>query len=69
MKDVEFSRGHLTVRDPKQKHDRMAMLPSAVTAEPREQIVQRGPDLQQLLWQPWRLRTMISPTSLRHGVP
>lgn len=42
MKDVEFSRGHLTVRDPKQKRDRMATLPSAV--KPREQVVQRGPD-------------------------
>jgi len=40
VKDVDFARGQLTVRDPKWKHDRTTMLPSAVTAELHEQIVQ-----------------------------
>ncbi len=39
VKDADFSRGQLTVRDPKWKRDRMTMLPSAVTAELHEQIV------------------------------
>lgn len=54
-------RGHLTLRDPKQKHDRMATLPSAVTAESREKVVQLGRSVQQLLRQPWRLRTTYVP--------
>lgn len=39
IKDVDFARGQLTVRDPKWKHDRATMLPAAVTAELHEQIV------------------------------
>ncbi len=39
IKDVDFARGQLTVRDPKWKHDRTAMLPAAVTAGLHEQIV------------------------------
>ena len=39
IKDVDFARGQLTVRDPKWKHDRTTMLPAAVTADLHEQIV------------------------------
>ncbi len=39
VKDVDFSRGQLTVRDPKWKRDRTTMLPSVVTADLHEQIV------------------------------
>lgn len=39
VKDVDFTRGQLTVRDPKWKHDRATMLPGAVTAELHEQLV------------------------------
>ena len=39
IKDVDFERGQLTVRDPKWKHDRMTMLPSVMTAAMHEQIV------------------------------
>ncbi len=39
VKDVDFARGQLAVRDPKWKHDRTTMLPNAVTAELHEQIV------------------------------
>jgi integrase len=40
VKDVDFERGQLTASDPKWKHDRATVLPSAVTAQLREQIVQ-----------------------------
>lgn len=40
VKDVDFERGQLIVRDPKWKHDRTTMLPRAVTAELHEQLVQ-----------------------------
>jgi len=40
IKDVDFERGQLTVRDPKWKHDRTTMLPAAVVGELHEQIVQ-----------------------------
>lgn len=39
VKDVDFARGQLTVRDPKWKHDRTTMLPGTVTAELHEQLV------------------------------
>ena len=39
IKDVDFARGQLTVRDPKWKHDRTTMLPAALTADMHEQIV------------------------------
>ncbi len=39
IKDVDFARGQLTIRDPKWKHDRTTMLPTSVTAELHEQIV------------------------------
>ena len=40
VKDVDFERGQLTVRDPKWKHDRTTMLPRAVTADLHEQLVE-----------------------------
>jgi integrase len=39
VKDVDFARGQVTVRDPKWKHDRTTMLPSSVTADLQEQLV------------------------------
>jgi len=39
IKDLDFERGQITVRDPKWKHDRMTMLPRAVEAELREQVL------------------------------
>ena len=39
VKDVDFERGQLTVRDPKWKHDRVTMLPAAVTPALNEQLV------------------------------
>jgi integron integrase len=39
VKDVDFARGQVTVRDPKWKHDRTTMLPSSVTADLHEQLV------------------------------
>lgn len=39
IKDVDFVRGQITVRDPKWKHDRMTMLPRAVEGELREQVL------------------------------
>ena len=39
VKDVDFGRGQLTIRDPKWKHDRTTMLPSSVTADLHEQLV------------------------------
>jgi hypothetical protein len=39
VKDVDFGRGQLTVRDPKWKHDRTTMLPASLTADMHEQIV------------------------------
>jgi len=39
IKDVDFARGQLTIRDPKWKHDRTTMLPATVTADLHEQIV------------------------------
>jgi integron integrase len=38
VKDVDFERGQLTVRDPKWKHDRVTMLPAATAAEVHEQL-------------------------------
>ena len=38
IKDVDFARGQLTIRDPKWKHDRTTMLPASVTAELHEQV-------------------------------
>jgi len=35
VKDVDFARGQLTVRDPKWKHDRTTMLPSGLTGDAR----------------------------------
>ena len=40
IKDLDFMRGQITVRDPKWKHDRTTMLPRAAEAELREQVVQ-----------------------------
>jgi integron integrase len=40
VKDIDFARGQLTVRDPKWKHDRTTMLPAAVTGALHEQLVQ-----------------------------
>ena len=40
IKDVDFARGQVTVRDPKWKRDRTTMLPAAITEELHEQIVQ-----------------------------
>jgi site-specific recombinase XerD len=40
IKDVDFARGQLAMRDPKCKHDRTTMLPAAVTAALHEQIVE-----------------------------
>jgi integrase len=31
VKDVDFARGQVTVRDPKWKHDRVTMLPASVS--------------------------------------
>jgi site-specific recombinase XerD len=42
IKDVDFARGQLTVRDPKWKHDRTTMLPAAISAELHETVVQRA---------------------------
>ena len=39
VKDVDFARGQVTVRDPKWKHDRVTMLPASVSAELSEQLV------------------------------
>jgi integron integrase len=39
VKDVDFARGQVTVRDPKWKHDRTTMLPASVSAELSEQLV------------------------------
>jgi integron integrase len=38
IKDIDFARGQITVRDPKWKHDRATMLPRAVEDDLREQI-------------------------------
>ena len=38
VKDVDFGRGQLTIRDPKWKRDRTTMMPRAVTAELHEQF-------------------------------
>lgn len=38
IKDIDFARGQITVRDPKWKHDRATMLPRAVEVDLREQI-------------------------------
>jgi integrase len=40
VKDVDFERGQLAVRDPKWKHDRVTMLPRAVTASLHEQLTE-----------------------------
>jgi integron integrase len=40
VKDVDFARGQLTVRDPKWKHDRTTMLPAAVISDLHEQLVE-----------------------------
>ena len=40
VKDVDFARGQLTIRDPKWKHDRTTMLPAAVTSDLHEQLVE-----------------------------
>jgi hypothetical protein len=40
IKDVDFDRGQLTVRDPKWKHDPTTMLPRVVTADLHEQLVE-----------------------------
>jgi integrase len=39
VKDVDFARRQVTVRDPKSKHDRVTMLPASVSAELSEQLV------------------------------
>jgi integrase len=39
IKDVDFARGQITVRDPKWKRDRTTMLPRAIDAELREQVL------------------------------
>lgn len=39
VKDVDFGRGQVTVRDPKWKHDRVTMLPASISAELSEQLV------------------------------
>jgi site-specific recombinase XerD len=46
VKDVDFERGQLTVRDPKWKHDRVTMLPAATVAAIHEQLT-RGRILHQ----------------------
>ena len=38
VKDVDFDRGQLTVRDPKWKHDRTTMLPRCAVADLHEQL-------------------------------
>jgi integron integrase len=38
VKDVDFGRGQLTIRDPKWKRDRTTMMPRAVTEEMHEQL-------------------------------
>jgi integrase len=40
VKDIDFERGQLTVRDPKWKHDRVTMLPRTVTASLHEQLTE-----------------------------
>lgn len=40
VKDVDFDRGQITVRDPKWKRDRVTMLPRAVAAELYEQLTE-----------------------------
>jgi integron integrase len=40
VKDVDFLRGQLTIRDPKWKRDRATMMPRAVTEELHEQLAQ-----------------------------
>src|SRR5688500_19177060 len=42
VKDVDFERGQLTVRDPKLKHDRVTMLPAATVTEIHEQLTRAG---------------------------
>ncbi|HUP59083.1 MAG TPA: tyrosine-type recombinase/integrase [Thermoanaerobaculia bacterium] len=39
VKDVDFARGQLTIRDPKWKRDRTTMLPRAVTPDMHEQLL------------------------------
>jgi len=39
IKDLDFERGQITVRDPKWKHDRTTMLPASTDAELREQVI------------------------------
>lgn len=39
IKDLDFSRGQITVRDPKWKRDRTTMLPASLDAELREQVL------------------------------
>jgi integron integrase len=40
VKDVDFERGQIVVRDPKWKRDRVTMLPRAVTAAMHEQLTE-----------------------------
>jgi integron integrase len=39
VKDVDFERGQVTVRDPKWKHDRATMLPRSIVPELQEQLL------------------------------
>ena len=39
VKDVDFERGQVTVRDPKWKHDRVTMLPACIVSELHEQLL------------------------------
>jgi integrase len=39
VKDIDFERGQLTVRDPKGRRDRITMLPRAITDPLHEQFV------------------------------
>jgi integron integrase len=53
IKDVDFTRGQITVRDPKWNHDRMTMLPRVVEAEMREQVLRARMVHQEDLAQGW----------------
>ena len=53
IKDIDFERGQITVRDPKWKHDRATMLPATVDAELREQILHARAVHQEDLAQGW----------------